>query len=51
MKKHEEILKNTHLGPKRRVWHRLGPFSSSPHSISLPVAYFVDYGPVHGIKY
>src|SRR5271168_1571052 len=25
-------LKKTYLGPKRRVWRRLGPFSSSPPS-------------------
>src|ERR1700678_3296442 len=29
MKKNKTYLKKTYLGPKRRVWHHLGPFSSS----------------------
>jgi len=29
LKKTRKIKKKTHLGPKRRVWRRLGPFSSS----------------------
>ena len=28
-KKRRKNKKNTHLGPKRRVWRRLGPFSLS----------------------
>jgi hypothetical protein len=32
--KTNEIMKNTHLEPKRRVWRRLGPFSSSLPSLS-----------------
>jgi hypothetical protein len=28
IKKKRRILKKTYLGPKRRVWHCLGPFSS-----------------------
>src|ERR1700678_1099209 len=27
-KRHKNYLKKTYLGPKQRVWHRLGPFSS-----------------------
>jgi hypothetical protein len=30
-------MKETYLGPKRRVWHRLGPFQSSPTFPSLSV--------------
>ena len=28
-KNEEKCKKKTHLGPKQRVWRRLGPFSSS----------------------
>ena len=34
---------NDENGPKRRVLHRLGPFSSSPLSFLLSAEYFVDY--------
>ena len=34
-KEHEE--KDMYLGPKRHVWRRLGPFSTSPPDLTLPV--------------
>ena len=43
MQTHEYFLKKTHLGPKRRVWRRLGPFPSLPLSFSLPVVHLVVY--------
>ena len=38
-----ENKKYTHLRPKRRQMRRLGPFSSSLPSSSLPVMYCLDY--------
>ena len=32
-KKTKEKEKKTHLWPKRHIWRRLGPFSSSPTSL------------------
>jgi hypothetical protein len=32
------MKRKTHAGPKRRIWHRLGPFFVNA---ALPVAYFV----------
>ena len=43
MQKNEYLKKNTHLGPKRRIQHRLGPFLSLLPSFALPVVYSIDY--------
>jgi hypothetical protein len=36
--------KKTYLGPKRRVWRRLGPFLSSPRNLTLVVLVVVRRG-------
>ena len=43
MKKNEHFKKETHLGPKRRVRRRLGPFPSLTHSFTPPIVYSVRY--------
>ena len=54
-KKKEKLLKRerkTYQWPKRRVLRRLGPFSSSVPSITLPVAYFVvNSQPIYILKH
>ena len=41
--KNTKKKKDTHLGPKQCIWHRLGPFSSHLLSFSLHFTYFIVF--------
>ena len=55
--KHQLVLKKwrkekeTQLGPKCHVWHRLHPFQLSLPSIPFPAMYFINYKLIHTIKH